>query len=412
MRIRALPIMGTTLALARMGRAESAVTDSTASPSGFGRIAQPVLGLLGDVFGPSAEELQAKLLRVAIVILIATIAVVVMKLLTYASHFLVLSDWGPLRHLFPNHQRALTVHSLVINLIKYIVYFTAFGYILSELGVDYRAYMASLSLIGVAVGFGSQGLVQDVVTGFFILFENQFIVGDMVTIGGQTGVVETIGLRTTCLRNYQGEAIIFQNRNIPIVNRFASGGMEAIIDVAVADESVAEKARAVIQKVGDALAHQFGRVILAAPEVTELTLETGEVFVRMKVPFWPAQQWVIEAQMVPRVREAFAREQLPIPNDRVVVFYRADEDEDEDGATTLTDRVRDLVRSAKNQHERIAMTFACKGAVKAGQRLTQEEMAELFDALFATELPYHDVHGRPTIVRLSSGELERKFGRH
>jgi len=72
----------------------------------------------------------------------------------------------------------------------------------------------------------------------------------------------------------------------------------------------------------------------------------------------------------------------------------------------------ELVRSAGNQHERIAMTFACKGAVKAGQRLSQEEMAELFDSLFATELPFHDVHGRPTIVRLSKGELERKFGRH
>ena len=72
----------------------------------------------------------------------------------------------------------------------------------------------------------------------------------------------------------------------------------------------------------------------------------------------------------------------------------------------------ELVRSAKNQHERIAMTFACKGAIKAGQRLNQEEMTELFDSLFATELPFHDVHGRPTIVRLSKGELERKFGRH
>jgi DNA mismatch repair protein MutL len=72
----------------------------------------------------------------------------------------------------------------------------------------------------------------------------------------------------------------------------------------------------------------------------------------------------------------------------------------------------ELVRSAKNQHERIAMTFACKGAVKAGQRLGPEEMNELFDALFATELPFHDVHGRPTIVRLGSSELERKFGRH
>ena len=71
----------------------------------------------------------------------------------------------------------------------------------------------------------------------------------------------------------------------------------------------------------------------------------------------------------------------------------------------------ELVRSARNQHEKIAMTFACKGAIKAGQTLSELEMEELFDALFATELPFHDVHGRPTIVRLSSGELERKFGR-
>ena len=72
----------------------------------------------------------------------------------------------------------------------------------------------------------------------------------------------------------------------------------------------------------------------------------------------------------------------------------------------------ELVRSARNQHERIAMTFACKGAIKAGQRLSEREMEELFDQLFATQLPHHDVHGRPTIVRLPASELERKFGRH
>ncbi len=71
----------------------------------------------------------------------------------------------------------------------------------------------------------------------------------------------------------------------------------------------------------------------------------------------------------------------------------------------------DLVRAAHNQHERIAMTFACKSAIKAGQKLSEAEMQELFDQLFATELPHHDVHGRPTIVRLSNSELERKFGR-
>lgn len=71
----------------------------------------------------------------------------------------------------------------------------------------------------------------------------------------------------------------------------------------------------------------------------------------------------------------------------------------------------ELVRSARNQHERIAMTFACKAAIKAGQRLDERELQQLFDQLFATQLPHHDVHGRPTIVRLSLDELARKFGR-
>lgn len=71
----------------------------------------------------------------------------------------------------------------------------------------------------------------------------------------------------------------------------------------------------------------------------------------------------------------------------------------------------DLIRSATSQNERVAMSFACKGAIKAGQKLGQEEMHELFDQLFATELPYHDIHGRPTVVRLGLGELRRKFGR-
>jgi DNA mismatch repair protein MutL len=72
----------------------------------------------------------------------------------------------------------------------------------------------------------------------------------------------------------------------------------------------------------------------------------------------------------------------------------------------------ELTRAARNQHERIAMTFACKAAIKAGQRLSQREMGELYTRLFATELPSHDVHGRPTVVRLSLSELERRFGRN
>ncbi len=72
----------------------------------------------------------------------------------------------------------------------------------------------------------------------------------------------------------------------------------------------------------------------------------------------------------------------------------------------------ELTRSARTQYERLAMTFACKAAIKAGQRLTGAEMEELFERLFTTDLPYHDVHGRPTVIRLSLEELARRFGRH
>jgi DNA mismatch repair protein MutL len=72
----------------------------------------------------------------------------------------------------------------------------------------------------------------------------------------------------------------------------------------------------------------------------------------------------------------------------------------------------ELTRAAHNQYERLAMTFACKAAIKAGQRLGAAELELLFERLFATDLPYHDVHGRPTVIRLSLQELERRFGRH
>jgi DNA mismatch repair protein MutL len=88
-----------------------------------------------------------------------------------------------------------------------------------------------------------------------------------------------------------------------------------------------------------------------------------------------------------------------------------------DAERCLRDMIRELtdgselVDSARNQHERVAKSMACKGAIKAGEHLSPEEMRELFDRLFATELPGHDVHGRPTIVRLSVDELDRRFGR-
>ncbi len=314
-------------AIAQDAAADSIAADSAAVAQSPAAALNPAWEFINDLFGISTEDLSIKALRILAIVLIVAVARLFMILVQKVSHFLVYSNWGPLRYIFSNHQRSITLQNLLISLTKYVVYIMAMGYILRELGVDYRAYLASLSLIGIALGFGSQGLVQDVVTGFFILFENQFSVGDMVEISGQVGVVESIGLRTTRIHNYFGASIVLQNRNIPMAIRYPKGAFEVVIDVAIPSTDAAVQAATLLDRVGTELHKQFREIIMRKPQVKDLVeLETSELFARLYCEIWPAQQWVIEAQMVPRIRELFKREGLEVPADRIVVFYHLPEE--------------------------------------------------------------------------------------
>lgn len=274
----------------------------------------------------SPRSAARKLYSIFVILIILVVAELLIRLLKRFARFFIFSDWGPLRLLYRTRKnRALTVHSLVLNVTKYVVYFVALGFILSELGINYTIYLASLSVVGLAIGFGSQGLVQDMVTGFFIIFESQYDVGDMVEISGQVGIVEDLGLRMTRLSNYLGQTIVIPNRNIAIVGNFAKGAQHARIDVAIAPEAVGCAAR-LLQEIGDEIARQFPGVVLSRPEVEEpLALKTNEQFVRLALEIWPQQQWLVEQQLVARIREGFKREGLEIPNNRVVAFYHARE---------------------------------------------------------------------------------------
>lgn len=280
------------------------------------------------LFQVSSEDLERKLWRVALALAALVGAKVLMDVVQWGSRRLIHARSGLISFLLGDRQRSITLLALFLSIARYVVYFTAVGYILSQFGIDYRAYMASLSLVGIALGFGSQGLVQDVVTGFFILFEDQFSVGDMVEISGQVGVVEEIGLRTVRLRNYHGAQIIFPNRNIPMVAKYRKGAFEVGVDVALADPARAEQAGRLLGQLGLELEKQFREVVMEPPTVEGLLgLETGEYFVRLRARIWPAQQWVIDSQLVPRIQELFAREGLEIPANRVVAFYHFPEEE-------------------------------------------------------------------------------------
>ncbi len=296
------------------------------------------------LFDLSAENLTRKLYRVLTILGAVLVCRLIIAALSAVSRLLVYSDWGPLRFFYRYHKnRALTIHSLVLNGVKYVVYFTALGFILGELGVNYTAYLASLSVIGLAIGFGSQGLVQDIVTGFFVVFEGQFDVGDMVEISGQVGVVQELGLRMTKLRNYLGEMIVIPNRNIALVGNFSRGAQHAGIDVAAASRQAAEQEVELLQQVAEELARQFKGAIVGPPQMSGvISLATGEHFVRMHLAFWPQQQWVIEQQLVPRIREVLKAAGIELPADRIVVFYHERQEQKAPVGASALARVRSL----------------------------------------------------------------------
>lgn len=275
------------------------------------------------LFDITRADLWSKLYRIGFVLAVVAAARLIIFVLKGVSHVMIYHDWGPLAWLYRrNKNRARTVHSLVLNLVKYFIYFTALGMVLSELGVNYAAYFASLSVVGLAIGFGSQGLVQDMVTGFFIVFEGQFDVGDMVEISGQTGYVTEIGLRMTKLRNYLGQVVVIPNRNIAMVGSYSRGAQRSYVDVAVADAAAGEVALPVIRTLTEELGEQYHGVIIGSVKTSgPTTLATGEHFVRAHLSIWPGQTWVIDQQLVPRLREALKTHGIAIPGDRVHAFY-------------------------------------------------------------------------------------------
>jgi len=294
-----------------------------AEPITFHRVGQTGRWLRG-LLGVSARSVQEKLIRIAAIVLVVAACRIVILLLRRFLHFLIYCDRGPLRFLYRCHKgRTLTLHSLGLNVSKYAIYLIALGFVLTELGVNYTAYLASLSVIGLAIGFGAQGLVQDMVTGFFIVLEGQFNVGDMVEIPPHTGIVQELGLRMTRLRNYLGQEVVIPNRNIALVGNYTRGAQEVRIDIAMPDTAAAANASPIVQQRAEQVQQQFEGVILGSPRIRPpLEMESGDVFLRVELSIWPQQTWVIEQQLVPRLKDALAAAGQSIPDDRVVVFYR------------------------------------------------------------------------------------------
>lgn len=215
-----------------------------------------------------------------------------------------------------DEKKANTLKALSKSILHYVVYFIAILAILPELGIRTESILATAGIGGLALGFGAQSLVKDVITGFFILFEDQYAVGDFIQIDNITGTVEEIGLRITKIRGFKGDLNIIPNGQISKVTNYTRGNALAIVDVNVAYKSDVEKASHVMQKVADRYANQNEDIVEPPNVVGVVNFEPGGIKIRLIARTLPMKHWGIERDLRGAIKEAFDAEGIELADTR------------------------------------------------------------------------------------------------
>ncbi len=223
-------------------------------------------------------------------------------------------------------KKAKTLQPLMLSLLRYTVYFLVAATILDTLRIVSTAtILASAGVFGLAIGFGAQSLVKDVITGFFILFEDQFAVGEYVDAAGLSGTVEELGLRVTKIRDFSGALHVIPNGSITNVTNYDRGNMRALVKVAVAYKENTEKVMAVLEQAMLELREE-NPAITDGPRVLGMSelLDSGVEFL-----LWarssPGAQWELARQMRRKAKAALDAAGIEIPFPHRVVFNRTED---------------------------------------------------------------------------------------
>lgn len=225
-------------------------------------------------------------------------------------------------------RKADTLSIILKSLIKYIIYFIGILPILEQFGIQTKSILATAGVGGLAIGFGAKSLVEDIISGFFILFEDQYAVGDYIQTGSFDGVVEELGLRVTKLRAFSGDLHIIPNGNIQTVTNRSRGNMRAWVDVRIPYSESIDKAIGVLEEVSKLMAKKH-KNITHGPTVLGVTnLGPEDVVLSLYAMTKPMDQWEIERSLKKNVKEAFEKEGISINNvKRFVVESSEDHNE-------------------------------------------------------------------------------------
>jgi small conductance mechanosensitive channel len=226
-------------------------------------------------------------------------------------------------HSVRSEQRIEALTSVLKSLVTFVIYTVATFMILGEVGINLGPLIAGAGILGVALGFGSQSLVKDFLSGVFILVEDQFGVGDIVDLDGQTsGVVDAVSLRTTRLRAVDGTLWHVPNGEIRRVGNQSQHWSRALIDIQVAYDTDIEHAERVMAAVAHEIAREDSDVI-EEPEVWGVeALGPHGTTLRLVVKTRPSEQFRVSRELRRRIKAAFDEEGIEIPFPQQTVWHR------------------------------------------------------------------------------------------
>jgi small conductance mechanosensitive channel len=262
-------------------------------------------------------------LRILVILIVALVAMrVLQKLIRLFRERITRSMDDP-----EQVKRAQTLARVFRYLAAVIVTLIAAIEILHELDVSLAPILGAAGVVGLAVGFGAQSLVKDYFTGFFILLENQLRQGDVVEVGGKSGLVEEVTLRYVRLRDYDGNVHYVPNSLITTVTNMGKGHARSVVEVRLAYREDIERALGVMREVAVQLRADpaFGPRILEEPEIVGVErLEESAVILRLRFMVRPLEQWNVRREYLRRLKQRFDAEGIEIPFPQRTVHAVAD----------------------------------------------------------------------------------------
>lgn len=222
-----------------------------------------------------------------------------------------------------DEKKSTTLSGILKSMVKYTVYIIMIISVLNVLNIPTAPLLATAGLGGLAIGFGAQSLVKDVFTGFFILFEDQYGVGDFVTIGDMSGTIEDIGLRITKIREYNGDLHIIPNGEVKTVTNHSRGDSLAIVDIGISYEADAERVMAVLRELAEGYYNNNQESIVQKPEVLGIIkFNESEVVIRTVARTKPLMHWKTERELRKHILKAFKDQDIKIPYPRRIIINK------------------------------------------------------------------------------------------